>query len=133
MEAIRKSAKRDVKFYDVDIDLLKDEARKRNENLASLSKGIGYCGNYLSGMCQKNKDSNKSKGIPERAAMLLYERYNIRIEDIVRKEEPPVLEVIEPEETEDTHSEPFKMDWQQLYNTIYAAVYAAMRKALNEK
>lgn len=133
MEAVQR-AKRNVKFYDVDIELLKDEAKKRGENLTTLSKGIGYGGGYLSGMCQKNKAANKTRGIPDRTAILLYERYNIRIDDILRKSEAPVLEVIEPEpEATENETKPFEMDWAQLYNTIYAAVYEAMRKALNEK
>ena len=137
MEAVKELKKRDVKFYDIDKELLKKELADRGETMASAARTIGYADGYFSSMlseAKREKATNKGIGVPERAIMLLYERFNIRAEDILRKE--PVIELVpevEEGEQELPSNEAFQMNWEQLYNTIYAATYAAMRKALNEK
>lgn len=99
---------------------LKEVLHTRGRTLDRASQEIGYNRNYLASR------KNLNEGLPNTAVILLEKVFGIMPEDYA----PTVYEVeVIPTPTQGGESLP---DLSELYQTIYKAVYTAVKDALSE-
>ena len=108
-------AKRNVQTFEIDTDALRDELTKRGLTLAGASVEMGHCDTYLN-------VKFSTKKMHENDAKMLELLYHIPRDAYEIKED--VAEVVD-----DTPLEAPKFDYEELYRTIYSAVFAAVKEA----
>ena len=113
-------AKRSIQTFPIDTVALRNEFTKRNLTLAGASVDMGHCDTYL------NVKFNTKK-MHENDAKMLELLYHIPREAYELKDEvEEVVEVLEDDPLKEA-----KFDYEELYRTIYSAVYAAVKEAFN--
>ena len=107
-------AKRTIQTFKIDVEALRAEFTKRNLSLAQVSVEMGHCDTYIN-----VKFNNKC--MHENDAKMLELLYHIP------KSAYEISD--EPEEFMEDTPEPMKFDYEELYRTIYSAVFAAVKEA----
>ena len=109
---------RNFKGFRIDAEKLQKEIKKRGLTQVEVSEGIYKSRGYIKNVISEGKITGQS-------AILLEQVYNIKRAD---------YEYIEPKteqvtEVKEESPKVERIDYVQLYNTIYAAVLAALTKS----
>lgn len=108
---------------EIDGQKLREEFKKRNLSLTQVERECGFGQSVVSHYCTNNY-------VTKLAIEMFALKYNIQFDTYKKVEEVPqvenqVVEVIQRTSFTDD-------DLQKLYQVIYSATYAAMKRALNE-
>lgn len=107
--------------FQIDTSKLMHEINVRNLSLSQVDRDTGRCITYTSRALRRGK-------MAVTQAILLERMYGIKRDDYELVEPEPVVVVEPPKDTD----KPCVLDYDKLYNTIYAAVYAALRMNADE-
>lgn len=110
--------KRNVQTVQIDPDALREELAKRNLTLSRVSIEMGHCDSYMN-------VKFSTKKMHENDVKMLELLYHIPRESYEMKE--TVEEVVD----DTTLTEEPKFDYEELYRTIYSAVYAAVKESFS--
>ena len=104
-------------MFQIDREKLYEALKKRGLRNTAVCADLGMSGSYLANCAHRGK-------ITETSAVLLERLYNIKREEYQLVQEEPVI----PAKTPDVAA----LDYDKLYQTIYAAVYHAVKVVWSE-
>lgn len=106
-------------IVEIDPDRLREVFKRRNVTLSQAALEMGLNKKYLTNACTK-----KNPSIGATPAMLMERLYNISREEYEAPQTVVKAEIVEPE--------PPALDMNELYKTIYSAVYNATKQAYKD-
>jgi len=109
--------------FDIDGQKLREEFKKRNLSAIQVEKECGFGKSTVNHYCSENR-------ISKLAVEMFAMKYNIPFDSYKKVEEIPqvenqIVKVVQ-------HTSFTEDDLQKLYQVIYSATYAAMKRALSE-